>query len=277
MNTKSIFNASAKVAVLGIACASSVTGCVAGEEVDEWNAPSEIYEEQDGGGDPFGGNNGLDSDANTAKLEDVQDAYAVPLTSNGTRVSDPLRAAFGDAQGLEVFQYMVRCGVAAGAQVVFNLSTGTSVTFVGEGIMELVTDWRYNPLTTADQERVTMCMMALLNPYGVEEIRMVGSEINGNGATLEYWTQEAWWVAKWGVGGDLVRKVYPLPSAPYQNWSERVCGTLNGNCGIEVVTSATQRAQECVSGPNGTVSCLGRPAVSTYICAGSVFCGAGAM
>jgi hypothetical protein len=253
--------------VVGAFC--TVVGCGSmGEEPAVLHGKPQL--EDQGGPSGTVGTNGASPAAFHAHMPALLTAFSVAAADliNPSAVNPGIEATgiLVTAQGRNIFGYAARCVLPAGTQ----LTSGGHV-YAGGGILSTTASWLTGGLTTAQKEEALTCMVAHLNPSGMNvPIFLSGPSIAGiessedNGFGLE----EAIWQAVLPPGQPPIFYAWPrvglidmcdLPTDP--SWTTRVCGLTANTCGVQI---RYDRDLVC-TGSNGRFTCNGKPAIQTTL------------
>ncbi len=256
------------LALLPVACLGSA---------DDMDAPTLKAPSRETLGDPSGstGNNGLPSVEFLANETDLLLTTKKPIDSGDPSinlVAEQIGLLNTDG-GRHTFKYSMRCGLDLNTSVFDSNNT----EYPGGGMLSTTNGWLNAPLSDSARDDLFACMLAHLNPFGVEvPIRLTGSSVPNQATDVSDFTfQEALWIANISSATTGVKyEVWPLPSlkncfGPITSAAieTRVCGQGNPVCGLQV--HADMNA--CVQDANThNWTCQGKPAIQTWLKADDV-------
>lgn len=220
--------------------------------------------------DPLGtgGQNGLRVTYFRPNRGNIDAALYLPLLQNDG-LNPAVTALFNAPGGPETLKYLLRC--SAPAEVCSGHDGVACTPMLGS-----TEPWLKHPLDVTAGARADLwaCLATHLNPYGVTvPIRLTGAPVLNQpaGTNDEFQFEEALWTAlpPTFVGGLPTFRVWPLhdierycgkPIAN-QSFNLRYCG--KASCGPEF--SVRGDLGECAEGPGGHMTCLGQPAIKSWL------------
>lgn len=219
-----------------------------------------------------GGNNGLRCDFFHASKYRVLSATAAPLPGVGDVLSNNLLTLISSEGGDKTFQYATGCGLHGDDVVSYVDQNNAQKSYFGGGLLGSTQGWLDASLNSNQRGDLFACMLARLNPYGIPiPIALTGAAVAPPvGAPFDmsgYTFEEALWTASVGSTGALIFRVWPLGdlhdlcTAVDDALRTRVCGTSDGDCGLEIRHNFTQDCQ----GADGVFTCLGQDAIMTRL------------
>ncbi len=245
-------------------------GCLA--DADDVNELDDVGLETLALGDPngMGGTNGLLPKDAMPNMPLLWAATGADIDSAGNWAVNQLLGPIPG--GNATLDYAIKCAVPSGTTV-----HGTK----GNGILSTTGGWMTGGLLYPARNDLLTCMIAHLNPYGVEvPLRLSGDAVKNNGGSLAdvYDFDEALWVARRTTLGVFEYYAWPLEDLsescanPGKAINTRVCSKLMPDgayavteCNINV-RDAAQMALECTqSATTKNWTCLGQPAIKTRL------------
>jgi hypothetical protein len=236
-----------------------------------------------------GGPNGLTPETYHSHRHDLDHWMLGNIDQNTSWIPGVING--GAVQGLRLIHDTVGCALRPGSAWRFD-----GKTFLGEGLMtpspgtpapwEPVTVfWPGDAPTLAEKlarrQDVLTCLVTRLNRFGIPvPIFLSGPRVTPkeyppsmNDAAL-YPYAEALWLASRGVDTAVAFEVWPLdllahscaldPTALQNILNLRVCGKIEGGCGLKVHTVAERHAQ-CTERAEGIWECNSMPVIATRL------------
>lgn len=166
-------------------------------------------------------------------------------------------ALLASTGGRSVLKYAVRCALSSTSAVSAQLGS-TGVSYPGEGHLATTAAWKTAALTSDQTDDLFTCLLAHLNANGVTvPINLSGPNVtNAPGYDPSFAWEEALWATKLihdEDGGTAFHfYVWPRAAAGCANvaaeLTHRVCGTIDGGCGLTVRTDLDTACTETSAG-----------------------------
>lgn len=223
-----------------------------------------------------GGTNGLSPEEAMPNMELLWRAADSSIHSaNNSAVQQLL----SNDDGINTLRYAIRCALPSSrSSIVID-----GHEFVGGGILSTTSGWMTGGLSLSAKEDLMTCMIAHLNPYGVEvPIKLSGDSVTNS--SLAPWPSsadfhEALWVARRSSrsgGMDYIAWTFDdlanICADPGASIATRVCGRLTplGNyevteCDVDVRTAQNMAADCTYDDETLNWTCLGHPAIKTRL------------
>jgi hypothetical protein len=200
----------------------------------------------------------------------------VESSTNPHAVSTAVKATglLDTEEGREVFTYAVSCALPVGEYVMSShvdaAGNGVNDIYEGEGVLSTTSKWQYEGLKEQEKEDVLTCLLARLNPHGVQvNIWVSGPSVAVTGASPpSYDFVEAVWLAK--IEGDNIVSYHVWPGSNMaaecafsltSDLFTRTCDNPTGGCGVVI---RDDFASAC-TGADGIYKCDGQPAIQTML------------
>lgn len=222
--------------------------------------------------------NGIHPDAAMASAADLLEAM-------DKGIYDPTNAAvarlLNNTDGWITLYYAADCALPQTAAPV-----DPEGRIVGGSVLNTTAGWLTGGLTLSQKEDVWTCLASRFNGLGGHvTLRLTGENVNSSADPFNYYgIGEALWIAEIDPAVNRVLfRAWPLNvlvtycgERTSEQVATRTCGTAHGaDCGVDVrmnvgTLNAVQADCEDANG-DGNYTCLGRPAIKSWLNANDVF------
>lgn len=224
---------------------SCLFGCAETDSIEDLDAPELSPKE----GHNTGGTNGASSNDFLTLQPSLVGMANTPLVDPGTMNvnSAIVTILLQQAGGSDLFKYAVRCGLtsAQGQNAVTWATAVLPKTYQGMGHLGTTAGWLTGPLSGTGRDDLFACIVAHLNPYGIEvPLVLSGASVTDDGIEYpDFTVDEALWVVDFPNSLPHYT-VWPTDqfkelcvADPAVALEDRVCGQHPALCNLDVGAS----------------------------------------